>query len=86
MPGKPTSGNRTARRGKPTRVRRTISKDAAHALDNEARRLNIEADRLLSALVLTADAATWAAVREIAREMGMENGAIPDETGKPIIL
>lgn len=32
MPGKSTSGNRTAQRGKPTRVRRRISKEAALAI------------------------------------------------------
>ena len=32
MPGKPTSGNRTAQRGKPTRVRRKLTKPAALAL------------------------------------------------------
>lgn len=32
MPGKSTSGNRTAQRGKPTRLCRRISKEAAHTL------------------------------------------------------
>lgn len=29
MPGKPTSGNRTAQRGKPTRLRYRLTKEAA---------------------------------------------------------
>lgn len=67
-----------------TRVNRQISKAAAQALEERA--ADLEADRLLTVLVLTASPETWAVVREIVKEMGEEGGVIPDATGKPIIL
>lgn len=57
MPGRSTSGNRTAQRGKPTRLRRRISKESALALRLIAwHRLgrpgtDEEEDRVLEALI-----------------------------------
>lgn len=86
MVKKPTSGNRTEQRGHRTRQRHLLDKDAAKTLDTKAREWEIEADRLLSALILTASPEVWAAVREIIKEMGGADGAIPDNTGDPILL
>ena len=82
MPGKPTSGNRTPRRGKPTRVRRRISKAAARRLDAELARLTEDVqDEILSDVILQTPLDVFRAAAEAWREMGPE----PDDD-KPIIL
>lgn len=87
MPGKPTSGNRTALRGKPTRVRRRLSKAAAARFDKEFAWATEDAqDAILSELVLHAPRELWDVIREITQEMGIVDGQISDDTGKPIIL
>lgn len=51
MPGTLTSGNRTAQRGHPSRLRRRITKTAARKLDALAIEWEIDADDLLSAII-----------------------------------
>lgn len=88
MPGKPTSGNRTGARGKPTRVRRRLSKEAARRLDQELAWATEEVqDEILSEIILRMPRDWWSVAAEVARDMGLDAvGRIPDETGKPIIL
>lgn len=88
MPGKPTSGNRTGVRGKPTRVRRRLSKDAARKLAAEMEWATEDMqDEILSELIIRAPREWWDVATEVAREMGLnEAGRILDETGKPIIV
>ncbi len=86
MPGKQTSGNRSNKRGKPTRVRRKISKDAAKRFDAEFAWATEEVqDEILSALILHTPRDLFHAAAECVRDMGgAEKIAEPEE--KPIIL
>ena len=86
MPGKPTSGNRTSARGKPTRVRRRLSKDAARRFDAEfAWATEDVQDEILSALILHAPRDLFQVAAECVAEMG---GAekIAELEEKPIIV
>ena len=86
MPGKPTSGNRGGARGKPTRVRRRISKEAARRLDKELEWLTEDVqDDVLSEIILHAPRDLFRVAAECVTEMGgAEKIAEPEE--KPIIL
>ena len=86
MPGKPTSGNRTSARGKPTRVRRKLTKDAAKRLDQELAWMTDDMqDEILSALILHAPRDLFQVAAECVAEMG---GAekIAELEEKPIIV
>lgn len=81
MPGKPTSGNRTARRGKPTRVRRRLSKEAARRLDAELAWATEDAqDEILSTVILLTPVHIFRAAADAMREMR------PETDDKPIII
>jgi hypothetical protein len=83
MPGKPTSGNRSGARGKPTRVRWRVSKEAAKRLDSELAWAAEEVqDAILSELILHAPHDLFHVAAECVREMGGAN----EPEDKPIIL
>lgn len=86
MPGKPTSGNRSGARGKPTRVRWRVSKEAAKRLDSELAWATEEVqDAILSEIILHAPRDLFRVAAECVAEMGgAEKIAEPEE--KPIIL
>jgi len=86
MPGKPTSGNRSSARGKPSRVRRRVSKEAAKRLASELEWATEDVqDEILSVLILHAPRDLFRVAAECVRDMGgAEKIAEPEE--KPIIL
>jgi len=86
MPGKPTSGNRTSARGKPTRVRWRVSKEAAKRLDSELAWATEEVqDAVLSEIILRTPGDLFRVAAECVREMGGA-GKIAEPEDKPIII
>lgn len=69
MPGTRTSGNRTARRGHPSRLRRRITKDTARYLDALAAEWDVDADALLSIVVKLAPLDLFQAAAETIRQI-----------------
>ena len=86
MPSKPTSGNRSSARGKPTRVRWRVSKEAAKRLARELEWATEDVqDAILSEIILHAPRDLFRVAAECVRDMGgAEKIAEPEE--KPIIL
>lgn len=86
MPGKSTSGNRSSARGKPTRVRWRVSKEAAKRLDAELSWATEDVqDAILSELILHAPRNLFQVAADCVRGMGgAEKIAEPED--KPIIL
>lgn len=83
---KPTSGNSTAQRGKPTRVRRRLSKEAAKRLDSELAWATEDVqDAVLSELILQAPRDLFRVAAECVRDMGGAEKLAEKEEG-PIIV
>ena len=86
MPGKLTSGNRSGARGKPTRVRRRVSKEAAKRLDSELAWATEEVqDAILSEIILHAPRDLFRVAAECVRDMGGPE-KIAESEDKPIIV